>query len=109
MSQLAFAFQCRRIPDEGFFRKYVTSKFLLGIMFVAIALQLSIIYIPSVSRIFETQPLSLFDWIPILAAFVICSLPLDELFNTRAGEEHGEIVDELIQKDISTGSDGETD
>lgn len=109
MSQLAFAFQCRRTPDEGFFHKYVTSKFLLGIMFVAIALQLSIIYIPSVSRIFETQPLSLFDWIPILAAFVICSLPLDELFNTHEEEEYGEIVDKLIEEDIPTGSDEETD
>jgi len=95
MSQLAFAFQCRRTPDEGFFRKYLTNRLLLGITLVAILLHLSIIYIPPVSMIFKTKPLSPADWIPILVAFVICSLPLDELFNTHAeDEERGEILEE---------------
>jgi Ca2+-transporting ATPase len=97
MSQLAFAFQCRRTPDEGFFRKFLTSKLLLGITLVAILLHLSIIYISPVSTIFRTKPLLPVDWIPILVAFVICSLPLDELFNTHTGnEERGEIVEESV-------------
>ena len=95
VSQIAFSFQCRRTPDEGFFRKFFTSKLLLGIIFLVILLHLSIIYIPTISQIFGTEPLSLTDWIPILAAFVICSFPLDELFKTCVeDEEYDEAVEE---------------
>ncbi len=56
--------------------------------------------------IFRTKPLLPVDWIPILVAFVICSLPLDELFNTHAGdEERGEILEE----DAPVNSDEATD
>jgi len=88
MSQLIFAFQCRRTPGEGFFRKFLTNKLLLGITLLAILLHLSIIYISPVSMIFKTEPLSPVDWIPILVAFVICLFPLDELFSTRAGTKN---------------------
>lgn len=87
VSQIAFAFQCRATPDEGFFRKYLTNKLLLGLAFLVIALQVSIIYISPISRAFRIESLLLKDWIPILVAFVISSLPLDELFETRVVEE----------------------
>lgn len=80
MSQLAFAFQCRRTPDEGFFRKYLANKLLLGMTFLIILLHLALMYISPLNRIFGMDPLLLTDWIPIIVAFAICSLPLDELF-----------------------------
>ncbi|MFC1716097.1 cation-translocating P-type ATPase [Candidatus Poribacteria bacterium] len=87
VSQIAFVFQCRATPDEGFFRKYLTSKLLLGLASFAILLQISVIYISPISQVFRTESLLLTDWIPILVAFVVCSLPLDELFNARVEEE----------------------
>ena len=53
----------------------------------AILLQISVIYISPISQVFRTESLLLTDWVPILVAFVICSLPLDKLFNTHVEEE----------------------
>jgi len=86
-SHIVFAFQCRRTSDEGFFRKYLTNKLLLGFALFAILLHISVVYIPAVSHIFGTEPLMLRDWIPILVALVICSFPLDELLEPRGEEE----------------------
>lgn len=125
ISQIAFAFQCRSTPDEGFFRKYLTNKLLLGLALFAILLQVSIIYISPISQIFRTESLLLTDWIPILLAFVICSLPLDELFSIRlkkeeqsekeykegAAEEHEKYSawehSETVEEDTPTDSDEE--
>ncbi len=114
MSQIAFAFHCRRTPDEGFFRKYLTNKLLLGLAFLVILLHISILYIPPISQLFGTESLLLTDWIPILIAFVICSFPLDELSGTGvkedleaeaplAEEEH----DEIVTEDTTTNSNEE--
>lgn len=97
VSQIAFAFQCRYTPDEGFFRKYFTNKLLLIMAFLAVLIHASIIYIPTLSQIFGTTSLSLIDWAPIAAAFIICSLPLDELFSTRVEED----AEEAAEKDSS--------
>jgi hypothetical protein len=43
--------------------------------------------VPTVSAIFGTKPLSLIDWIPIVVAFAIFWLPLDELFTTSIDYE----------------------
>ena len=102
MSQLVFAFQCRSTPGEGFFRKFISNKLLLIITFVVILLHFSIIYITPVSQIFGTKPLSLIDWIPILVALVICSLPLDDIFKNRmvADGERDEVVEENMQGEL---------
>jgi hypothetical protein len=43
--------------------------------------------VPTVSAIFGTKPLSFIDWIPIVVAFAIFWLPLDELFTTSIDYE----------------------
>jgi len=92
MSQLAFAFQGRRTPDESFFSRFLKNKLLLVLTLLVILLHLSVIYIPHISQIFKMKPLSPVDWIPVLAAFVICSLPLDELFRIRTQKEESDLV-----------------
>jgi len=87
MSQLAFAFQCCRSSEEGFFRKFFSNKLLLSLVILVILMHLAIIYVPYVSAIFGTKPLSLIDWIPIIVAFAIFWLPLDELFTTNVEYE----------------------
>jgi magnesium-transporting ATPase (P-type) len=87
ISQLAFAFQCCRSAEEGFFRKFFSNKLLLGLVISVILMHLAIIYVPTVRIIFGTKPLSLIDWIPIVVAFAIFWLPLDELFTTNVDYE----------------------
>ncbi len=110
VSQIAFVFQCRSTPDEGFFRKYLTNKLLLGVAFLVIILQVSIIYISPISQAFRIEPLPLTGWIPILVAFVISSLPLDELFETSVVEEDQaaeEESDEMVAEATPAGSSEE--
>ncbi len=117
MAQLVFAFQCRRTPDEGFFRKFLTSKLLLVITLLVVLLHLCVVYIPVISELFGTESLRLVDWIPILIALVICSLPLDELFVSGVEEEEEEPEDiiieaaaeeELVEEETPEDSDEET-
>ncbi len=115
VSQIAFVFQCRSTPGEGFFRKYLTNKLLLGLASLAILLQISIIYISPISQVFMTEPLLLTDWIPILVAFVICSLPLDKLLNTNVEEEElsegGDDNEEeaVVEEDTPTDTEEEVE
>jgi magnesium-transporting ATPase (P-type) len=102
MSQLAFAFQCRQTPDEGFFRKFIANKLLLGIVFLIMLLHLSVIYVPAFRGVFKTQALMPLNWVPIAIAFVICSLPFEELFRTYIEDkENGKIKAEDAKEDVS--------
>ncbi len=101
MSQLAFAFQCRRTPDESFASRFLTNKLLLILAPLVILIHLSVIYISHVNQIFTMKPLSPVDWIPVLAAFAICSLPLDELFSIRSGREESDPALEEINDELT--------
>ena len=107
MSQLAFAFQRRRIPDESFSSRFLKNKLLLILTSLVILIHLSVIYVPRINQIFGMKPLSLVDWIPVLAAFVICSLSLDELFSNRAGKEGSDLAIEGINDELTDEDNGE--
>jgi magnesium-transporting ATPase (P-type) len=114
MSQLAFAFQCCRTSEEGFFRKFFRNRLLLGLVFLVILMHLAIIYVPIVSVIFGTKPLSLIDWIPIIVAFAIFWLPLDELFTTNVEyeeeyEERSYERRDVVEDDLFGSEDNEED
>jgi len=86
VSQLAFAFQCCA-NNKGFFSKFISNRLLLILFIVSVLIHLAIIYVPFANNIFGTKPLSLVDWIPIVAAFAIFSIPFDELFTTHVEYE----------------------
>lgn len=101
MSQIAFAFQCCRTNEIGFFRKFFSNKILITLSVIVIIMHLSIIYVPYLSEIFETSSLTWMDWIPIVIAFAIFWLPLDELFTTsREYDDEQEIVYENEESSI---------
>ncbi|HGE72885.1 TPA: cation-transporting P-type ATPase [Candidatus Poribacteria bacterium] len=101
MSQIAFAFQCCRTNESGFFRKFFGNKILITLSLIVIIMHISIIYVPYLSGIFETSPLSWMDWIPIIIAFAIFWLPLDELFTTsREYDDEEDIEDESEEKTV---------
>lgn len=86
MSQLAFAFQCCSSRNK-FWAKFISNKLMIFSFFIVLLMHLSIIYVPIANEIFGTKPLSLIDWIPIVVAFAILSLPLDEIFTTHVEYE----------------------
>jgi Ca2+-transporting ATPase len=108
MSQLAFAFQRRRAPDESFSRRFLPNKLLLILTSLVILLHLSVIYIPRINQIFRMKPLTAADWIPVLAAFVICSLPLDELFSAHTEKEEGDLAVEEFNDEFTEEDNGES-
>ncbi len=107
MSQLAFAFQYRRTPDESFTSGFLTNKLLLILASLVILIHISVVYIPHINQIFGMKPLSPVDWIPVLAAFVICSLPLNELFSIRTQKEKSDLAVEGINDELTDEDNGE--
>ncbi|HGJ66937.1 TPA: cation-transporting P-type ATPase [bacterium] len=95
ISQLAFAFQCCRVNNRGIFHKIFGNKLMLGLAIVILLSHLSIVYMPQLNEIFSTKPLSFIDWIPIIVAFAIFWLPLDELFTTS---EYNEVYEEIHEE-----------
>ena len=100
MSQLAFAFQCSA-SRTGFFSKFVSSKLMVFLFIIVLLMHLLIIYIPFINTIFGTKPLSLIDWIPIVVAFLILSLPLDEIFTTRVEYEEEVSPESEYKEDLA--------
>lgn len=79
MSQLAFAFQCRRTPDDSLLRGFYANRLMLLLALIIILLHFWIIYIPALGRIFNTRPISFIHWMPIIIGVVISFLPFDEI------------------------------
>ncbi|MGB9906511.1 MAG: calcium-translocating P-type ATPase, SERCA-type [Candidatus Saccharicenans sp.] len=73
VSQLFHAFNCRSQMKSVFALGIFSNLNLVIAFLVSLSLQLSVVYLPSLQKIFKTQNLSLFDWSLVL---VLSSLPL---------------------------------
>jgi Ca2+-transporting ATPase len=73
VSQLFHAFNCRSQMKSVFELGIFSNLKLVLAFLVSLSLQLSVVYLPSLQKIFKTQNLSLFDWSLVL---VLSSLPL---------------------------------
>lgn len=65
-SQMFHVFDCRSEIFTIFEAGFLRNKFLIGAASISICMQLSVIYCPFLSRIFETVPLGFYDWLIIL-------------------------------------------
>jgi len=72
-SQLFHAFNCRSMRQSLFALGITTNMKLVGATLVSFALQMLVVYVPFLQRIFKTEPLGYFDWFLVLG---ISSLPL---------------------------------
>lgn len=113
MSQLAFTFQCCRRNKKGFFRRFFANKLLLILTSLALLLHVSAIYIPYANTILGTRPLSAIDWIPIIVAFAVFSLPLDEPFTTHVEYEEAkgvstQVADEFQEKEEDKSAESDS-
>jgi len=72
-SQLFHSFNCRSMTESLFKIGVFTNKKLILATGVSFLLQMAVVYIPFLQKIFKTQPLGLFDWVLVVA---ISSFPL---------------------------------
>jgi Ca2+-transporting ATPase len=72
-SQLFHAFNCRSMTESLFKIGVFTNGKLLLATGVSFLLQMAVVYVPFLQRVFKTEPLGLFDWLLVL---LISSCPL---------------------------------
>ncbi|MFH0790790.1 MAG: calcium-transporting P-type ATPase, PMR1-type [Candidatus Omnitrophota bacterium] len=72
-SQLFHSFNCRSMTVSLFKIGVFTNKKLILAVFVSFLLQMIVVYLPFLQRIFKTQPLGIWDWFLVIG---ISSLPL---------------------------------
>ncbi len=65
-AQLFFVFQCRSERRSMFQLNPVENKFLLGAVLISAAMQVSVMTVPWLQRIFYTSPLPVHDWLIII-------------------------------------------
>ncbi|HQP91889.1 MAG TPA: cation-translocating P-type ATPase, partial [Candidatus Omnitrophota bacterium] len=72
-SQLFHSYNCRNMDVSLFKIGIFTNKKLVLATFVSFALQMAVVYVPFLQKVFKTESLGLFDWVMVL---VISSFPL---------------------------------
>ena len=72
-SQLFHSFNCRSMTESLFKIGVFTNKKLVLAVFISFILQMAVVYVPFLQRVFKTEALGAFDWFLVL---VISSFPL---------------------------------
>jgi Ca2+-transporting ATPase len=73
VSQLFHSFNCRSMTESLFKLGVFTNTKLVAATMLSFALQMSVVYVPFLQKVFKTRPLGMFDWVLVIA---ISSLPL---------------------------------
>ena len=82
--EMFFVFNCRSESHSVFRSNILQNKMLLLAVVLSFALQLMVVYVPFLQRIFETEPLNGWDWLIVLAIASTGLLILPELFIRRS-------------------------
>ncbi|MFA5272116.1 MAG: calcium-translocating P-type ATPase, SERCA-type [Candidatus Omnitrophota bacterium] len=72
-AQLAHSFNCRNERESIFKIGFLTNKKLILAVAISFFLQMAVVYLPFLQKIFKTQNLGLYDWVLVV---VISSFPL---------------------------------
>jgi Ca2+-transporting ATPase len=73
VSQLFHSYNCRSLTESLFKIGLFTNRYLLLATGISFGLQMAVVYTPGLQTVFNTEPLSLFDWALVIA---MSSLPL---------------------------------
>jgi Ca2+-transporting ATPase len=73
VSQLFHSYNCRSLTESLFKIGLFTNRHLLLATGISFGLQMAVVYTPGLQTVFNTEPLSLFDWV---LAIAMSSLPL---------------------------------
>lgn len=89
--QLSFVFQCRSESYSPFELGFLTNPFLIGAVLCSAGMQLAVIYLPFLQRIFKTVPLEIGHWILIFSLAIGTTL-LQGLYRTVKIRGKGKII-----------------
>jgi len=73
VSQLFHSFNCRSISESVFKLGILTNRKLIAAAGISFILQMAVVYLPFLQKVFKTEPLGAFDWVMVIA---ISSFPL---------------------------------
>ncbi len=71
LAQLLHVFNARSADSTAFGRHLGRNRWIFGALLLTISLQLAAVYLPPLSRILRTTPLSLEDWTVVGAASLL--------------------------------------
>ena len=82
-SQLFHSFNCRNASESLFKIGVFTNKKLIIATGVSFLLQMAVVYVPFLQRIFKTEPLAGFDWflVVIISSFPLWAMEVVKLIN----------------------------
>lgn len=86
-SQLFHSFNCRNLTESLFKIGLCTNKKLILACGVSFLLQMGVVYIPFLQKIFKTEPLGVFDWILVIAvsSFPLWAMEALKMINRKKG------------------------
>ena len=84
-SQLFHSFNCRNMTESLFKIGIFTNKKLILATGVSFLLQMAVVYVPFLQKVFKTEPLLFFDWILVVAisSFPLWAMEIIKLINKR--------------------------
>lgn len=84
-SQLFHSYNCRSDRESLFRIGVFTNKKLILATSVSFILQMAVVYIPVMQKVFKTQSLGVFDWAMVIAisSFPLWAMELFKAFNRR--------------------------
>lgn len=84
-AQLFHSYNCRSMRESLFKIGLFTNKKLILATTASFFLQMAVVYLPFLQRVFETEPLGLFDWVLVVAisSFPLWAMELAKAINRR--------------------------
>lgn len=87
-SQLFHSFNCRSMRESLFKIGLFTNKKLIWATLSSFLLQMLVVYMPFLQKVFKTEALGLFDWVLVV---IISSFPLWAMELIKAGQRNGSV------------------
>ncbi|MEK6727851.1 MAG: calcium-transporting P-type ATPase, PMR1-type [Candidatus Omnitrophota bacterium] len=86
-SQLFHSFNCRNMKESLFKIGIFTNKKLILATSVSFLLQMSVVYVPFLQKVFKTEALGLFDWFLVLliSSFPLWAMEIVKRINKKKG------------------------
>ncbi|MFA6281104.1 MAG: cation-translocating P-type ATPase C-terminal domain-containing protein, partial [Candidatus Omnitrophota bacterium] len=84
-AQLAHSFNCRNEKESIFKIGFLTNKKLILAVAVSFLLQMAVVYLPFLQKVFKTESLGLFDWVLVVAisSFPLWAMEIVKIFKRR--------------------------
>jgi Ca2+-transporting ATPase len=84
-SQLFHSYNCRNMSESLFKIGILTNKKLILATLVSFFLQMVVVYMPFLQKVFKTEPLGLFDWglVIVISSFPLWAMEVVKIINKR--------------------------